>query len=339
MHGGTLRSMQIREALNDQFEELNELEFEYELSVSGLVSALSRISPSLARKWFHGLTLAGLLKLAWLRVQVQRRVEPGGLVFLETCGINSILLGHALLEHGCRIVCFSHNIEALVRDVNTRLVCDAFSWMRFEMGLYKSASAVHTISEFDCAVIACFGVNAKCFPYFPCRSRLTWIESIRARREKYLAGSSLLLFSSVNNPPTRRAVGDFLDDFDASSVLSSQNLIVAGRGTEMFRTRAGERVQVLGEISSGVAESLQVEASLAVIPALQTTGFLTKLVENNLVGLPSLVVGDYLQAEALEKYGVLAIPGLSDLPTVESLFAPNRKAHVLFERPTLNFNQ
>lgn len=339
MHGGTLRSMQIREALNERIEDVCEIEFDYQLKRASLLRAIPLLSLSVLKKLSDGLTLPGLLKLISLRAQVRSKVERGSVVFLETCGINSILLGMALRMHGCRVVSFPHNIEALVRGVNTRMVRDEFSWMRFEVELYRVSSGVYTISEFDCAVLGCFGVSAECFPYFPSSSRLKWLEGIRELRSESSKSTNLLLFSSVNNPPTRIAVADFLNDFLNADGLSDFKLVVAGRGTDQFRSQASSQVEVLGEVSNDVAESLQVDADLSIIPALQTTGFLTKLIENNLMRLPSLVLGDYLQAQSLEDYGIYMNSGFEDLLSLNSPRVPDQKTYKLFQRPILNFNQ
>ena len=45
-------------------------------------------------------------------------------------------------------------------------------------------------------------------------------------------------------------------------------------------------------------------AKCLIINQVQTSGFLIKLVEFNLAGIPILITSDYFQAKNLEKYGI-----------------------------------
>ena len=333
LHGGTLRTMQIREVLNDQLNGLKEIQFEYELELSKLF--VIRPSVNSISKIRDGLSVAGAYKLASLAAQVHRLVHKNSTVYLEVCGINSILLGHALLAHDCRVICFPHNIEALVAGTNTRLVKDEFCWMRLELELYRAAIAVYTISEFDRAAIACLGADSCCFPYFPNKDRLKWLEGIRRERKNKARANTLLLFTSVNNPPTKRAVAKFLDDFRSKYISSSYRLIVAGRGTQIFQSSEDQKIKVLGEVEEKVAESLQNESDISLVPVIQTSGFLTKLIENNLMAIPTLVLGSYLQAQNLSNFGILYCSDTRELIASLSILLKNEQEMHAFKKPTL----
>jgi hypothetical protein len=335
LHGGTLRSMQIRENLLETSHQLREIEFNFQLGIQSILGLPSMLSAGLAKKCFDGLTPAGALKLASLIYQVKQMVPVKSRVCLEVCGANSVLLGLALIAHGCEVVCFPHNIESFVHGVQTRLFKDEFSWMRSEVELYRRSGRVFCISSFDQAVVQCLGVAAEVFPYFPSDARLAWLSEIREHRYAEGQDGTLLLFSSVNNPPTKIAVERFIDNFQ-NIYNDGQRLVVAGRGTDSLKCYETQNVQVLGEIDETEAQLLQIRASISLIPVIQTTGFLTKLVENNLIGLPTLVMGDYQQATGLEHYGIFVgeISSLSGVMEVLNTAESQRFSN--FQKPKIN---
>lgn len=306
LHGGTLRTMQIREELDKQFHDVHELNFDFQIKLELLGAAPLLLRPTTFKKILEGLSLPGSVKLASLLKQVIQCIPKNSCVCLEICGANSILLGHALISRGCRIICFPHNIEALVRGVKTRIFYDEFSWMRMELELYRKSVQVFAISSFDRAVLASLGVKVGIFPYFPCLQRMAFLDEIKKVREdnRLTRTRDLLIFSSVSNSPTRIAVEGFIHEFTKHASSYKFNLLVAGRGTEIFDQLDSEKIKILGEVDEEDARLLQQRASFSIVPAIQTSGFLTKLVENNLISLPTLVLGNYLQANSLEDYGI-----------------------------------
>jgi hypothetical protein len=332
LHGGTLRSMQIREVLNEIFHDIHELNFDFQIKPVPLGAAPSLMRPAMFKKMLEGLSLPGGLKLASLLKQVTRCIPKNSCVCLEICGVNSILLGHALINCGCRIICFPHNIEALVRGVKTRIFYDEFSWMRMELEVYRKAVKVFAISSFDRAILGSLGVDADVFPYFPCSQRMAFLSKINKTREDNCPKGDLLLFSSVNNHPTRVAVEGFITAFAEHAPSCKFNLLVAGRGTRIFHQFDGEKIRVLGEVNEEDAKSLLQQASFSIVPAIQTSGFLTKLVENNLIRLPTLVLGSYLQASSLEGYGIFMQANSSIANAIKTLNEPLNKSFSKFER-------
>jgi hypothetical protein len=334
MHGGTLRSMQIRETLNLQIPEIVEIEFDYSLEFNlRFFSSVGSFKPKL---FSSGVTIPGVIKYATLCNQVRKKVSRGSIVFIEICGANSILLGLALQSIGCRLICFPHNVESMVQGVKTRMFRDVFSWLRFEMELYKNASQIYCISTLDAAILGCYGVSASSFPYFPSESRMKWLMEIQVARRRGASGAGALLFSSVNNPPTRIAVDAFIKEY-ANSCSLDLPLTVAGRGTEVLSNHECESIRVLGEVTEEEALALQKNAEVAIVPARQTTGFLTKLIENNLIGLRTLVFGNYLQAEGLEDYGVITVVDQRGL--LEQISKSNKSNFLFFTQPDMNFKK
>lgn len=304
LHGGTLRTMQIRELLNKKFGATKELNFNFQIKFKSLTTLPSILRPAVLKKILRGLSLAGCLKSAYLMKQVVRCIPKKSYVCLEVCGANSILIGHLLIDRECRIICFPHNIEALVCGVKTRLFHDEFSWLRMELELYRNSKQVFAISSFDHAILRSLNVDAEIFPYFPCSQRMTFLDEIRKIRKDSPSKGDFLLFASVGNQPTRMAVEDFLETFSARTFSAKYNLLVAGRGTEIFTHFNSKRIKIIGDINEESARLLQQKALFSVVPVIQTTGFLTKLVENNLMGLPTFVIGSYIQASSLEEYGI-----------------------------------
>lgn len=303
--------MQIREELINTIYGLTELTFDYNIKCNYkvIINSILYLAPFDCRP--KGLTTAGHLKYAYLRSQIANIIPKGSNIYLEICGVNSILLGLALVKHGCHIICFPHNIEAMVPGANTRLFRTKFCWLENEIALYEKSESVQCISTLDQSILLCHGINAKFYPYYPCSERLEFLKSLKSKREKHVnQKGEFLLFTSVNNPPTFTAVTNFLQLIIKNK--SKINLIVAGRGTSKLKCFSSNSIRILGEVEDELSTKLLVEASFSIIPVIQTTGMLTKLIENNLIGIPSIVIGCYLQAQLLYEYGIITFDNSDD---------------------------
>ena len=63
-------------------------------------------------------------------------------------------------------------------------------------------------------------------------------------------------------------------------------------------------MDILGAISDKKLIELMKNAKCLIINQVQTSGFLIKIVEFNLAGIPILITSDYFQAKNLENYGI-----------------------------------
>jgi glycosyltransferase involved in cell wall biosynthesis len=113
-------------------------------------------------------------------------------------------------------------------------------------------------------------------------------------------------------PPTRNAIERLLEDLwpEVRRRLPEARLVIAGRGTEALSGRAGEGVDVLGEVPSGV-EFLR-GLSVLLYPLDRGSGVKVKTLESIAVGLP--VVTTPLGAEGIDGGdGVVVAEATDDL--------------------------
>ena len=64
---------------------------------------------------------------------------------------------------------------------------------------------------------------------------------------------------------------------------------------------------------------LLLHAKAAVIEQPPTSGFLIRLVEFNLAGVPIFVSGKYLQSKRMEDYGIFSVSKLEDILSTQTL--------------------
>jgi glycosyltransferase involved in cell wall biosynthesis len=120
-----------------------------------------------------------------------------------------------------------------------------------------------------------------------------------------------LLLATVGNQPSFNGIKTLITDYQSASPL-----FLAGYGTDVFSESCSSNVSVLGEVSDEKLFELMASVKALIINQPQTTGFLTKIIESNLAGLPVIVVSKYVQAEKLEEYGIF-IGNIDTLDTWE----------------------
>ena len=88
---------------------------------------------------------------------------------------------------------------------------------------------------------------------------------------------------------------------------------MAGFGTEVLRAAKPLKVDIRGSVSEKGLRDLLVGCRALVIRQVQTSGFLTRIVEANLCDIPVMILGQYEQAMGMEDYGVNFIQTIDDL--------------------------
>jgi len=318
-HGGTRRSEQLREV----FEGLDDAEgrtvnpylaikpalrfaVRHPLTLLGTLAFSARLYAT------RGLSFLGSLQYAVCSVNLIKTLERHDfdLVFHETAPGISIPFMRYLASRGIPYVAMPHNIEYLVPGQVMRAFRGNHRIYQTETEGYRQALHVLGICEFDTAILRCGGANASTLEYRPTQADRQRFARIRAAREGRTSFGGMLLLGTVANTPTFNGVKALLDTLHTTH--PELRVTVAGYGTEAFRSYQSKTVNVLGSVTEEQIEALLIGATVLLINQPQTTGFLTKIIEMNLSGVPQAIISDYFQANGLNRYGVIKT-------TVESL--------------------
>ncbi|MCR9195639.1 MAG: hypothetical protein NXH88_12955 [Hyphomonas sp.] len=213
---------------------------------------------------------------------------------------------------------YPHNLEFMVRGQKQHMLSSHQTAFAAEMHVYRKAHMVRTISSFDALVLQSLGVDSvDALPYQPPNSDVAELALIREQRgsqqrQKPYADSFILILGSAGNPPTREGFERLLEIIADHEV--SHHYIVAGFGTEILMTLAPQNVDVLGEVNDGDLRRLMVTCDALLVYQPPTSGMLTRIVEAALAGIPTYVLGGYLQAKELQNEEIHSIRSLDELP-------------------------
>lgn len=310
-HGGTKRSEQLVEVLSDRgIESFNislgikeSSKFALRNPILSLKSALFSIYLLI----FKGVSLKGAVGYA-LRAPYPQylllKYKPETL-FYETAPGFTLLFMEYLKWRKIDFIALPHNIEFMVPNQKNWVFRDLSYAFTSEVECYKAAPHVKVISDYDKSILACLGINSTVFPYYPTKKDMDEFIEIRHKRKNTPFNDIYLALGSVGNKPTYEGM-KLLLGFKYHCVIDF-NLVVAGYGTELFSDYESESTKILGEVAHEDLKELLIGSKALLINQPQTTGFLTKIIEFNLCGIPILVMSDYIQARNLEEYGVYCV--------------------------------
>ena len=309
-HGGVKRSEQLSEILNkcQHIYSTNP----YSLFRQALKSCLVRpfIWAEASFFFFYLFALKGLTFKSWLKFSAQavnpialiKKHQPD-IIYLETAPGISLALMQYLKWKNINYIAIPHNIEFMVpcQDPSGfRSLAYAFEC---EIDGYRAADSVKVICDFDRSLLACLRVDSEVLPYYPTEDEERFCLDIRNQRNRSDKKEFLLLLGSTSNTPTYNGMLSFIREF--SNKKSPYSLFVAGYGSDQFSEFRSQKVHILGSINKIKLKELLISCTALIIHQPQTTGFLTKIVEFNLCGIPILITSDYAQADHLEDYGIV----------------------------------
>jgi hypothetical protein len=323
-HGGARRSAQLVELLS----ETHALALNRPTSPWAAARIASRSPMALARAFGlflssrpWGLSLRGMAAFVlyggwFLRLLKTHRPNT---VYLEIGPSLGLVIGSIAAASGVRYLAFPHNIEFLVPGQEQRLFRSEEAALAAEIATYRAAAAVVTISDFDSGVIECLGIAAHTLPYFPASQHVAALHAIKDARGAS-AKNHYLVLGTVRNPPTEAGMRRLLDLIRKAAV--PHQFVVAGYGSESLAGVAPPNVRVAGTVSDAELADLMTRCHGLVLFQPQTSGFLTRITEANLAGIPVHVLGGYRQAAHLEKFGIFAIDDLTSLPDSAAYVLP-----------------
>lgn len=293
------------------------------------IAAFTRSPIELARiRSLRGLFYTGLYT-ASLRWELAKYKRESVLIWEPTSLGGSLLVGKIAKETGFRVIAIPHNLESLVpgqRSPESQLASPR--WLQEELRYLGFADKVFCISREDQWLLRVHGVEAEYLPYFPNTETTDYLLKIRAEREK-VQQNFLLILGTAYNPATRLGMRNLLTYLSQKPFPINRQLVVAGYGTELFKTKAiCESVEYLGTVSNETLSELLLQAKAVLIHQAATSGALTRIVEMQIAGIPVIANVDaarsYFNApgvfvyETLDELWELAAADLACTP------APNR---------------
>lgn len=252
----------------------------------------------------------GRLKLFLISVNFFKNKE--NYIALEMGVGMQLEVGSYLARNNYRYIVFPHNIEYLVSGQRNSNIGTFIKFAAREILIYAKAMHCFCISELDFSVVAPINPNTSVYPYYPSKLDLQRFLEISNRREIAKNNSFFLCLGSAGNPPTRQGIGVVIEFFNRKEEFDKV-LKVAGYGTESFGKIQARNVEILGGISDKELDILLINVKAVILYQPPTTGFLTKLMELNLCGVPVLVNREYIQARGMESYGIYTYDSISDI--------------------------
>ena len=287
--------------------------------------------------YFKGLSFRGIIIFSFKSIEIIRIINSlkDREIILEGGGNFPIILMNYLIFKDIRFHTFLANIEYLVpdEDINNYFKSSKYKYS-FEIEGYKKASSICTISEFDSAILGCHGIKSKTLNYFPCEKDLLKISEIKKLRNKKFTNKKeghILLLGTVYNTPTKNGIFEAINFFKKQNKL--YHLKVAGFGTEIFKNYSSDYIDVVGSVTESNLKELIIDSKILLINQMETTGFLTKMVDFNLSGIPIICTSKYYQAKNLQKFGIFTIP-YTEIPKLLSSNIFEKKFE-FFQKPSL----
>ena len=224
------------------------------------------------------------------------------------------------MRRGCHVHVAAHNVEFLVQGQSNR-DCREGGDFRLERELYRHAKSVICIGDVDRFLVECLGATARVVPYFPAPEDVDRFQAISDTRLSGPKKSRLLYIGTTHNPPTRAGLYDLIRQFE-ESFGEEWTLTIAGFGTDELVLPADiSRISIRGPITDHELDALLCEVAGVLVFQPPTTGFLTRLVEMNLSGVPVFINRSYIPARGLEEYGIRTYQELGEVSDLISLNA------------------
>lgn len=257
--------------------------------------------------------LRAAFAIGYVQEQVRRRgASPCSSRFLiEVCRGANTYIAYWLANRGWKVAVAPQNVESLVP--NPRLTRrDEVMQYQMERGIYEHAHCTLCISDVDAYIVRCMGATAATVPYFPGPKDIVRFNEVRNSRRHAAEAFKLLYVGTVHNQPTLAGLKNLSERFSAS-FPEPWTLHVVGYGTEVACEMSHARILVEGAVSDARLNTLLTECAAILLSQPATTGFLTRLVEMNLCGIPSFVNEEYLPAAGLERFGIYTYQDLNDV--------------------------
>ena len=317
-HGGVKRSLQIKELL----EEYNCININPYFSIKKCIKHFIK-SPFISFKVFFyaiylflrkGVSIKGMFLFMVKTPFILKTISQNKLkeYIFEGGTTLSILIIHYLSFLRLNYHIFPQNIVFIEPKGNSDNYFRSNLYKySMEIEVYKYAKSVTTVSNFDQAILACHQINSFLLYSFPTTKSQSFFETIAKKRkdfslnQKNIKNKKILLIGSTSAYHTRRGLINILENLKITKFPYQVNLV--GYGTSEFKSYNSKNINVLGSVTNSKLEELMIEADCLIVNTIQASGYLFKVVEFNLSGIPIIFTSKFIQHENLEEYGIFNI--------------------------------
>lgn len=324
-HGGVKRSLQIKELL----EKYNCISINPYISIKSSIKkcicspniSLKLLSFAIYLYFFKGVSIKGSFLFVVRTISIMKIInqyKSRDYIFEGGTTISILTIYYlSKLKLNCHI--FPQNIEFIAPkskpDNYFKSNCFKYS---LEIEAYKLAKSVTTVSKFDRAILECHKINSYLLTSFPDKSSFKNLSSIALKRKNYhlnkrLKSKKVLLIGTTYNHPTKEGLQKILEYLCTKKFKFKVDLV--GFGTSQFKNFLSKNINVIGPVSDIKLQELMIKSDCLIINTIQTSGYLFKVVEFNLSGIPIIFTNNFLQHENLEEYGIFNC----ELAKIESL--------------------
>jgi hypothetical protein len=258
----------------------------------------------------------GLFRVGYLRRMPIDEVRAGDLCVFESTLTLSTVLFERVRARGAHVCVFPPNLDSLSPDtVDPVSGAMSPSWFGSELAAIRKADLVCCISREEQWLLGLYGVESHFLPYYPAADVVGALKRIRAAR----VGTQkdvILALGTAHNIPTRKGMEELVR-FWQQHLSATGTLTIAGYGTEQLAPLAAASVSVLGTLSADRLRDLTVHARACVIHQVPTTGFLTRIPELLIAGVP-IIANSTGSRSHHNVHGVLAYEQMAEIPSLLS---------------------
>lgn len=298
-HGGGHRSAQLREALSTDgwtFREIPPARHS-----SRILDSILGVLINFRFGVFRPVTLSGIRSTGHLLTTLRRVIKDYPrvkTVFLEGTGFIMPFLFPLAKSLQLRVFSAPQNLESLVdyREKALGKVNIHERW-RQEARLFSFCDETFCISQEEQWLLELFGLRASYLPYRPVEAEVTRLAEIRSKRV-LPQNLNLLCLGSTQNIPTREGMIKLHEKLKGKLGSTPVTIHIVGNGTESLAGTITDPAFVLhGRVDDATLDRMRTECSALLIFQAATTGFLTRVTEALIAGIP--VIGN---ASAVKSY-------------------------------------
>ena len=212
-----------------------------------------------------------------------------------------LLFGRTLMYMGFKkVISYPHNIEALTNKEKDNYFSDTFQKFSFECSIYRMSTKIFVISGLDKYLLQLVGINSTVLSYYPSTSEQTNLLNIKELRIKRKTYDHFLILGSCGNAPTLKGMSALIDIIQ--DLRLPHKFIVAGNQTQLLRKKTDLNIAILGSVSSDILATLYSNAKALIINQIPTSGFLTRIIEAQIIGIPVIVNKSYYQSLEVQNH-------------------------------------
>jgi glycosyltransferase involved in cell wall biosynthesis len=289
-HGGTRRTAQINELLDDAGIAYQEVEMEG--AAAGLRKGLYYLKGLLYQKRI-GIRLKNDYAIGRYLALFERFVKSGkpDVFIQESTGGHHLLLSRVLKENHIPAVALPHNLESLVSGTQSVLSGRISpGWLAEEVKYLSYYDHLFTISREEAWLLSNFGLPATCLPYYPVRQTERFLTSLRYQRGRLGktpgARKEVLLLGTFYNLPTAEGYIELIRQIGQTGRVI---IHVAGYGSEQLeKVFNSEHIHIWGSVDNEKLAALIIQCDCAIVHQQPSSGALTRIIEMLIAGLPVL---------------------------------------------------